>query len=340
MLKTCHLTPDAFLIDIETSGLHRQNDWITCIGVMYNALGQFCTKQWHLKEPEEEKALLEAFLQFCTGYQTVFTYNGRFFDLSFLKARLNHHQLSDEAFLNLKHIDIKKALEPLASSRHELETKLGFSRQIQSEGRALAKLYQTYRASGSTTYLELIKAHNQEELEGLYTLYEGYQILYGFNTYTVYQKDYLDEQVILKSQLPFRPQIQGNFCIGPYQIGWTAGTTTLTVQVPFHTQTLKRYLTPVKQYVYVLSEQKILPKSLAQFIDKNNRRPAKEEECTVYETHAFLPLAATYRIQEALWYDENKAAYILDSEAAPQLIFKQIFYLCFQTHAKSSHTSA
>ena len=73
--------------DIETTGLSWKNSMVFLIGFLKpdTATGQWCLEQWFLDNPCAEKELLEQFFDMINSDTLLLHYNGRQFDLPFLK---------------------------------------------------------------------------------------------------------------------------------------------------------------------------------------------------------------------------------------------------------------
>lgn len=158
------------IFDIETTGLNRNVDKVILIGYMYLENSKPIIKQIFAENYEEEKILLETFYEDLKKFNLLITYNGRNFDIPFLEARLNKHNL--KPFIYQKdHIDIYQHIKTFKNhlnlSNYKLksiESFLGIKRQDTISGKESVQLYETYRKSMEKTLLDKILLHNYEDI--------------------------------------------------------------------------------------------------------------------------------------------------------------------------------
>ena len=81
-----------FLLDIETSGLHREKDQIISIGCTYQKNDTPTFRTFFFNDLQEEKEGLLSFLEGCNDFDTIVTFRGKGFDYPFLK---NVHPLKE-----------------------------------------------------------------------------------------------------------------------------------------------------------------------------------------------------------------------------------------------------
>lgn len=332
------LNTNAFLLDIETSGLSRENHQIICIGVQYVAsTGELKYKQWVLEKGIEEKELLNYFIQFCQNFQRVYTYNGKGFDWPFLLARLQFHQLKLDALQHLVLVDMKKILNPIASKRFELEKAISYTRQTSVSGKELVRLYTTYASCGEAPYLALILKHNIDELNSLLALYEVYHLLYHLEKLPCIYTEQTEHTMTYSLQTPTSLSTELNFTYEAFTLTWNHNSHEIHFQVQLNNCSLKQYLEPVKDYYYIPDQGQLLHKSLASFISNSQKRKATKEECVIIKTSSFIKLHSTYRVMLPLWYDHSKEVYIefTENQQLLPLLLKQLFYLFFHEKTDS-----
>lgn len=321
-------TNEAILfLDLETTGLNRERDQIISIGLM---TPQEAPTHLFVHETEAEKDILIEFLTLCERFNSIYTYQGKRFDYPFLLARMAQHHLDPAPFLKCQLIDMKKALNPIGDKRQTLEHSLHFTRQSSSTGRDVIKLYRTYLTTQDALYQKLILAHQQDELLSLGHLYQLYCMLYYIKSANCHEIITTDERLSLTYDL---------ITTFPYDLQATLPTFTLntsketpcqlTLNIPYTKAALKHALTPLKDYYFIPSEQKLMHKTLAQFLPKDQRRRATKEECVVYQEGTYLPLVTTYKVSATLWYDGDQPFISADAWDAT-LWAQQIFYFFFQ----------
>jgi hypothetical protein len=325
----CFLSHGHFLLDIETTGLNKTSNAIVCIGVMYqNKSGQLESIQWLSELAGQEKEVLLAFLDFCTGYEKAYTYTGRVFDVPFLLSRFGTFGLSPAFFKKLFFIDMKKVLSSVGSNRPALETLLGYQRTTTVTGKELAKLSKLFEATSQPNYQTLILAHNSDELHSLSAMYEAYFILHQLSTYKVVSLITKPTCIILQVQSPIAFQTNFSMRLEDNQISWAKGTCEIVVKVVIYEGTFKKYLLPAKDYYWIAGQNELVHKSIAQFIAKDLRQKVSAKQCFVTKASQFLRVY-TPSASAPLWYNglENRfVEYFSDEKLAP-FILQQLAYL-------------
>ena len=327
------LADRTLLLDIETSGLHRQRDVIISIGVLFlDAQKQPTIKHWFLETKEEEKNILESFLLFLSGYETIYTYNGKGFDYPFLISRMQHYEIDITSFLSLKLIDIKEVLKYFTRNRKVIESMLSFKRKSNTEGKEIIKLYRTYLACQDPIYANLIFKHQEDELHSLLAFHELYDTLFNHSNWKyVEHKKGLDAlEITLKRPFPFTYTFNG--VAFDIHFSYAQGSNLFLLTLPLINDSLKHYLEPAKDYYYIESQGQLMHKSLAQFIPASLRRRATKEECSVNRHSTYVKIYTTYKLSTRLWYDASKAMYIDLEDFSPDILATQLFYLFFQKH--------
>ena len=104
-LETRPLNKFAFL-DTETSGLAGgTGTYAFLIGVARFIDGQFVLKQFFMRDPAEEPALLEGLANFLAPAEALVTFNGKAFDAPLLTTRYRLHQIPNP-YKDYSHLDL------------------------------------------------------------------------------------------------------------------------------------------------------------------------------------------------------------------------------------------
>ncbi|PIZ50971.1 exonuclease [Candidatus Woesearchaeota archaeon CG_4_10_14_0_2_um_filter_33_13] len=149
--KTCFL-------DIETTGLSRDRDDLTLIGLYDGQESKIFINGKNLNHFPEEIA----------KYQTIVTFNGKCFDVPFLKAKFPGLNL--EKF----HIDLRYVMKDLGyfGGLKKIERELGIQRDDDLQdvnGFEAVRLWYKYKR-GSEEALNLLVKYNLADIENLKTL--------------------------------------------------------------------------------------------------------------------------------------------------------------------------
>jgi hypothetical protein len=160
-------------LDTETTGLAGgTGTHVFLVGVGRFSQGVFVVRQFFMRHPGDERALLSAVARELREVETLVTYNGRAFDMPLLETRFRMHG---------------RALEPpaahrdlLASSRaiwkHRLTSCslgsieraiLGVEREVDAPGWEIPQLYFDYLRSRRVEALEPVFEHNRADIVSL-----------------------------------------------------------------------------------------------------------------------------------------------------------------------------
>lgn len=167
----------AFL-DTETSGLMGgTGTYVFMVGIARFVEDRLVLRQFFMRDPAEEPAMLEAIAQFLAPAQALVTFNGKAFDAPLLATRYRLHHIP-VPFKDYAHLD----LLPLARRlwRDRLESRalkyleqhiLGLTRAVQEvEGYEIPWLYFDYLKSGDARPLEGVFYHNAMDVVAMAAL--------------------------------------------------------------------------------------------------------------------------------------------------------------------------
>jgi uncharacterized protein YprB with RNaseH-like and TPR domain len=167
----------AFL-DTETSGLSGgTGTYAFMVGIGRFIDDQFALKQFFMRDPAEEPAMLEAIVQFLAPAQALVTFNGKAFDAPLLSTRYRLHHIPIP-FKDYAHLD----LLPLARRlwRDRLESRalkyleqhvLSFTRSMDEvQGYEVPWLYFDYLRTGDARPLAGVFYHNAMDVVAMAAL--------------------------------------------------------------------------------------------------------------------------------------------------------------------------
>lgn len=161
------------VLDIETTGLSPINNHFILGGLLiYNESGVI-VKQYFAETLEEEKAALIAFLDDIKNLDIVITYNGKHFDLKFLKTRIKELDIKNNyyfpfnldiyLFLN-GHSTLRKLLPNLKQKTIENYMGLWSTRTDEISGAESVELYKEFLSSQNNKLRHLIMLHNSDDI--------------------------------------------------------------------------------------------------------------------------------------------------------------------------------
>lgn len=150
-------------LDIETTGLSPRYGDLTVIGLFLDEGAREKVIQW-VGEGISREGLLEA----VERIEVLYTYNGRRFDLPYIKAKLGvdlarccpHRDLMYDCWRRKLYGGLK-----------EVERRLGISRELSGmDGWMAVKLWRDYQSYGDPRHLATLLKYNREDIVNLKAL--------------------------------------------------------------------------------------------------------------------------------------------------------------------------
>ncbi len=167
LLSSLSGAENMLFMDIETLGLKEVP--LILIGVAETSGDGLTIKQYLLRDLKEEKAVLEGFISHQNDDKIYVTFNGRSFDVPFIRSRIRYHGLNNK--INSQHLDL------LHYSRRQWKNELpdcklqtlekhlfGVERSGDVPSSRVPEFYLTYRETGNIGPLVPIIEHNREDV--------------------------------------------------------------------------------------------------------------------------------------------------------------------------------
>ncbi len=167
----------AFL-DTETSGVSGGTGTLAfLVGAGRFVDGKFLLKQFFLRDPAEEPAMLEALIQFLAPCEALVTFNGKAFDAPLLVTRYSLHRIP-VPFKNYAHLDLLPLARrlwrdrlPSRALKYLEEHVLGFTRTSEEvPGYEIPWLYFDYLRTGDAGPLAGVFYHNAMDVVAMAAL--------------------------------------------------------------------------------------------------------------------------------------------------------------------------
>ena len=165
------------VFDIETTGFYPANDNLILSGFITAIDNKLELVQFFSEQPRDEKAILEESINLINSVDFVITYNGRFFDVPFIKKRAKKYGLAFPDLFNLdlfilfKHYsELPKFLPSLSQKSLEEFSGIAQFRADKIDGGESVALYQQYLNTHSAELEEKILLHNSDDVMQLYRL--------------------------------------------------------------------------------------------------------------------------------------------------------------------------
>lgn len=309
-IPEAHLLPfngnSAIFFDIETTGFTAGKNSIYLIGCCLYENQRWQVIQWMAENqpPDEQTAVLEAFLDCISHCKNLVSFNGATFDLPFIEKSCAHFKIPCD-FSNINHYDIYKAVRPLKKllgmkslKLKAIEQFLGIFREDQYSGGALIPIYETYIKSQSQKLLSLLLLHNFEDIKDMLhilPILNYTKILDSKNcsltlTLCQWQGDGLHLQ--LEAECLFPVQITKDLPITSAldsSIKIIFNNSSIELFIPSYHGELLYFYENYRDYYYLPDEGCAVHKSVAQYVDTAHRKKATPKNCYTRKSGIFLP---------------------------------------------------
>ncbi len=296
-------TERALFFDIETTGFSPARTSLYLIGCVSRTGGCLAVNQFFAETPAEEPEVLAAFLELLTGYDTIITYNGIGFDIPYLKSKCESCQMPDP-FSSYHYIDLYREVSKLRFllqlpnlKQKSIEQFLGIGREDRYNGGELIEVYRSYVKLPQKEALHLLKQHNYEDVIGMpnllpilsyANLFEGRFTVVSLraNQFPSHQSS-LERELIVTLKNDIAVPVPVSCRHEDFYLSASGEETTLVVRL--FTGELKYFFPDYHNYFYLPAEDRAVPKTLANAIDKENKKKATASTCYTKKTAIFLP---------------------------------------------------
>lgn len=296
-------TQDLLILHIETTSLRPQTGKVYLIGCLYYRNDTWNQIQWFDESGLEESAVLSSFQIFAKDFRCVLTYGGNRFDVPFLEGRLQACGLAPMAEAPV-HIDLYPSIKPYRNaaglSDLRLETLVqafGEDMSPRISGREKIQKYHQYLANPVPEFLNLLQAQNVETLNGIRTVIPVILFSSLPELKLTAEKAQADEYdradgtkaqelflfVAAKPALPLSLEASFDGCY--MKLDGNRGL----FKIPMYYEDMKYFYASYRDYYYLPAEDMAIHKSIASYMDKKHRIPARPETCYTRKTATFLP---------------------------------------------------
>ena len=343
---------ETIYFDIETTGFSADVTALYLIGCIYYNDGKWKLIQWFAEDKNSEKEALTAFLEFLQDKKYLICYNGTTFDLPYLRKKYEKHSLefNTDKFEIIDFYRIfssyKNFLGIKGLKQKAVEAYLGIFREDTFSGGELIEWYARYlklRFSESPEKEEIYNTlllHNSDDLVGMAKLTELYNFLQAISK-LINSDEPLDikcemkdkiNTIVLSTVVEFDFIKTTKFSKDDFHleiICENARNKVILALDIFDTE-LKLFYKDYKNYYYLPKEDTVIHKSLAAFVDKENKTKATASNCYTKHKGRFV------KIPEELVLPILKADYsdkilytllddrLLNSNEKLNIIFKSV----------------
>lgn len=295
-----HYYPNAKLLffDIETTGFVTKNTTLYLIGALWYEDDQIRIRQWFNEDGESEAEILTAFQEFCNDFTHLVHFNGLGFDIPYLKQKACQFNIPFTLESNLEQIDIYKKIRSYKDillldnmKQVSIEQYLGIDREDTYSGKELIKVYQRYAAKPEKEAENSLLLHNHDDLLGMPKISKILNITAFFEDIELLSVDMKTEetQLILNFTYPPSASLPKRISITHNGIYLNGLSEKASLHIPILYKNLRHYFADYQNYYYLPKEDIAIHKSVAAFVEAENKKKATKDTCYTKKEDAFLP---------------------------------------------------
>lgn len=310
----------AIYFDIETTGLSPQNSQIYIIGFMYYKENKIYLHQIFCENLSDEKEAVISFFSYLENFNKIISFNGDAFDIKYISHLCEKYNIYNK-FNDLDSVDIYKLIKPYKIflnvdnlKQKTLEKYIGYDRVDIFSGGELIGLYKEFLyikdENEKKKYKAVLLRHNYDDMLGMAHISYFIHLSEIFkhieiNHLDIHDMEYIKSQDILNAlRIKFKINNSSHYlCKEIYYDNniiikiYTDinNDTILEITYPVIKDELKYYLKDYKNYFYIPSEDIIIHKDLAQFVDKENKKKATKETAFLKHNTDFILLPKSYK---------------------------------------------
>ena len=291
--------------DIETTGFSSDVTALYLIGCIYHDECSWKLIQWFAEDKNSEKEAIIAFNNLIRDKKYLICYNGTTFDLPYLRKKAKQHGVEfnteDYCIVDFYRVfsSFNKFLGLKGLRQKDVEAYLGIERNDKFSGGELIEWYSKYLKLRFVDTLEkkeifdTLILHNCDDLVGMAKLTSLYNFLSSLENITVsdelYKGDFdisrLSDKLVISTDVAFDVLKNHQILKDGYSLNLICenkeNKIVLTIEVL--EAELKLFYKDYKNYFFLPKEDMVVHKSLAFFVDKENKEKAQASNC--YSKH-------------------------------------------------------
>lgn len=286
--------------DIETTGLSARNSTLYLIGALWYDNDIINVRQWFNEDGYAEADMITYFNDFCKDFSHIVHFNGLTFDVPYIREKAQKHSISINNVDNLIQFDIYKEIRSYKNilglenmKQVSIEKFLGINREDTYNGGELINVYQRYVARPDDEKEHLLLLHNHDDLlgmPGVCTILQ-YKTLLEHPEFEIESFTYDDKESKLFIDISLDES-----CFLPKRLIHTnkdgvyinVVDNSATLIIPVINAKLKHFFKDYKNYYYLPAEDMAIHKSVAAYVDSQNRERATKSNCYVTKEDSFI----------------------------------------------------
>ncbi len=290
---------EMLLFDIETTGLKKETTQIYLIGCGYfDEDGAFNVRQWLAESAQDEREVLESFLEFASGFSVLVHFNGDGFDIPYTSYKIDYYGF-DQDLYGMESVDIYKLIKPYKKlfglprmNQTSVEGFLQIERTDRMNGGLLIPYYYEYERTGDPECEHLLLLHNSDDVKGMIQLVAALayaDIFEGRYTFASSEIVNTPEKRVLVLEYTLKNAVPVSVSTGSRGAFVCAEGDLLQVNIDIYDGEARIPVNNIQDYYYLPEEDRIIHKDVAQFVDKKFRKKATKNNCFLKKTGSFIP---------------------------------------------------
>lgn len=284
--------------DIETTGFIANHTTLYLIGVLWYANQQLYIRQWFNDDGISEKELITEFLTFSKDFTHLVHFNGLGFDLPYLKQKASLLSIPFSLDQTMKQVDIYKEIKPYKNifpldnlKQVSIENFLDIPRDDTFNGKELIRHYQLYLAKPNDQTQNILLLHNHDDLLGMTQISHILHYKYFFEKIDIlsYDMQLENDHLNIRFKINDANSLPKRITISKNKHYLNAIDNQCTLLISIYNGTLKHFFKDYKNYYYLPLEDMAIHKSVATYVDNNNKEKATKQTCYIKKTDLFIP---------------------------------------------------
>lgn len=332
-----HFYPTAKLLffDIETTGFIAKNTTLYLIGTLWYDNENIYIRQWFNDDGYSEKKIIDTFCDFCKDYTLLVHFNGNGFDLPYLKQKSDVYHIPFHLETSLYQIDIYQEIKQYKNvfalenmKQTTLERFLDIQRDDKFSGKELIQIYQQYIGNPCTEKEEILLLHNHDDLLGMPQIS---QILYYqafFENITITSVTSTETENVLQLQFDFDTiKLPKRIVCSKNNIYINALGQSAILEIPIQKGSLKHYFSDYKNYYYLPKEDMAIHKSVATYVEHQNKQKATKETCYIQKNDSYILCVDPAYPEQFKTHHKDKTSYQSIASFYNSTLEEQIQYI-------------
>lgn len=286
---------DALLFDIETTGFSPAAAIIYLIGTAVPTGEDTLTVTQYFAEKEADEApLLQAFLSEAASYGKFISFNGDAFDIPFIQKRAALYNLSFRPSVSIDLYREARTISPVFPMKSRklksIEQFFGIFREDTYSGGDLIKVWKDYARTGDAEMEHTVLLHNEEDVSDMFPVMALLELKKLLSPSVSVEKicPEADGTVVFEGKSGLTTPT--GFTLSSKNAFFQFDGTSVRGSIHGEAGKKRTFFGNPKAYVFLLSENRVIPKALAASLPRSAVKKARLCDCYTESEGFFYPL--------------------------------------------------